>query len=54
MKLCLTTRTVTSLELPVLRKRLKEQTWYQPASTAVKVPPLKGVDVGVVQTPVAW
>ena len=50
----LTTKTVTSLELPVLRNLLKAQTWYQPLRGEVNVPPLKGVLVGVAQAPVAW
>ena len=50
----LTTVTVTSLELPPFLNLLKEQMWYQPWTTGLKYPEVKGLEVGVEHTPVAW
>jgi len=49
----LTTRTVTSLEFPPFLNLLKEQMWYQPWTTGLKYPEVKGLEVGVEHTPVA-
>ena len=45
---------VTSLEFPPFLNLLKEQMWYQPWTTGLKYPEVKGLEVGVEQTPVAW
>ena len=52
--LFLTTMIVTSLEFPPCLNLLKEQMWYQPWTTGLKYPEVKGLEVGVEQTPVAW
>ena len=52
--LLLTTKTVTSFEFPPFLNLLKEQMWYQPWTTGLKYPEVKGLEVGVEHTPVAW